>query len=183
MSPEQATGARVDARSDIFSFGAMLYQMVTGVRAFAGTSAADTLGAVMRAQPKPPTAVVGGVPADLERVILRCLRKDPERRFQHMGDVRVELQELEGDIRLRATRGRGCQSPPERWHATPRDDGRYRRRDPGCRGCGALAPRGNPPFLSTVTAAPALVQLTSERPAWAAGVSPHGTQIRVLLGG
>jgi eukaryotic-like serine/threonine-protein kinase len=61
MSPEQATGAKVDARSDIFSFGAMLYEMVTGVRAFAGTSIADTLAAVLRAQPKPPIEVVPAV--------------------------------------------------------------------------------------------------------------------------
>ena len=97
MSPEQATGATVDARSDIFSFGAMLYEMVTGVRAFAGASTADTLAAVLRAQPKPPTAIVPGVPTDLEKVILRCLRKDPERRFQHMADVKVALQEIKED--------------------------------------------------------------------------------------
>ena len=62
MSPEQASGAKVDARSDIFSFGAMLYEMVTGARAFAGTSTADTLNAVMRAQPKAPSAIVADRP-------------------------------------------------------------------------------------------------------------------------
>ena len=77
MAPEQATGGTVDARADIFSFGAMLYEMVTGQRAFAGTSTAETLSAVIRAQPKAPSAVVPGVPSDLEKVILRCLRKDP----------------------------------------------------------------------------------------------------------
>ncbi len=94
MSPEQATGGKVDARSDIFSFGAMLYEMVTGVRAFTGSSVGETLSAVLRAQPKAPTAMAAGVPADLEKAILRCLRKDPERRFQHMGDVKVALQEI-----------------------------------------------------------------------------------------
>jgi Tol biopolymer transport system component/tRNA A-37 threonylcarbamoyl transferase component Bud32 len=94
MSPEQATGQPVDARSDIFSFGAMLYEMVTGQRAFAGTSTADTLSAVIRAQPKPPTSVVAGVPPDLEKIILRCLRKDPARRFQHIDDVKVALLEV-----------------------------------------------------------------------------------------
>ncbi len=97
MSPEQATGGKVDARSDIFSFGATLYEMVTGVRAFAGSSAADTLSAVLRAQPTSPTAMVAGLSADLEKVILRCLRKDPERRFQHMADVKVALQEIKED--------------------------------------------------------------------------------------
>jgi serine/threonine protein kinase len=94
MAPEQAVGGQVDARSDIFSFGAMLYEMVTGARAFMGTSTADTLGAVIRAQPKVPRAVVPDVPSDLEKVILRCLRKDPDRRFQNMLDVKIELQEI-----------------------------------------------------------------------------------------
>ena len=80
--------------ADIFSFGAMLYEMVTGQRAFAGTSTAETLSAVIRAQPKTPSAVVPGIPSDLEKVILRCLRKDPERRFQHIGDVKVALQDI-----------------------------------------------------------------------------------------
>ena len=94
MSPEQAMGQPVDARSDIFSFGAMLYEMVTGQRAFPGTSIAETLAAVIRAQPKPPAGIVEGLPADLEKIVLRCLRKDPERRFQHIGDVKVALLEI-----------------------------------------------------------------------------------------
>jgi Tol biopolymer transport system component len=94
MSPEQASGGNVDARSDIFSFGVLLYEMVTGRRAFAGTSSADTLAAVVRDQPKPPSELVPDVPKELERIILRCLRKERDRRFQHMADVKVELQEV-----------------------------------------------------------------------------------------
>jgi Tol biopolymer transport system component len=94
MSPEQATGAVVDARSDIFSFGAMLYEMATGTRAFGGNSTADTLAAVIRDQPKPPSELVPGLPRELERLIMRCLRKEPERRFQAMRDVTLELQEI-----------------------------------------------------------------------------------------
>jgi Tol biopolymer transport system component/tRNA A-37 threonylcarbamoyl transferase component Bud32 len=94
MSPEQASGGRVDARSDVFSLGALLYEMVTGQRAFSRSSVAETLAAVMKEQPKPPSGVVPGVPKELERVIQRCLRKEPERRFQHMLDVKVELQEI-----------------------------------------------------------------------------------------
>jgi serine/threonine protein kinase len=75
MAPEQATGGTVDVRSDIFSFGALLYEMATGTRAFAGDSTAETLAAVLRAQPKPPTQVVTSLPRDLERLILRCLRR------------------------------------------------------------------------------------------------------------
>jgi Tol biopolymer transport system component len=104
MSPEQATGGPVDARSDIFSFGAMLYEMVTGTRAFAGTSTADTLSAVIRAQPQAPSAIIAAVPSDLEKLILRCLRKDPQRRFQHIDDVKIALQDIkeESDSDARA---------------------------------------------------------------------------------
>ena len=94
MSPEQATGGKVDARSDVFSFGAMLYEMATGQRAFTGTSTVDTLSAVVRAQPKRPIEIAPGVPQDLEKLILRCLRKEPERRFQHIDDVKVALQDV-----------------------------------------------------------------------------------------
>ena len=73
------------------------------------TSTADTLNAVMRAQPKPPSAIVPAVPSDLEKVIVRCLRKDPDRRFQHMGDVKVALQEIKEDSE--SARATGAASP------------------------------------------------------------------------
>jgi Tol biopolymer transport system component/tRNA A-37 threonylcarbamoyl transferase component Bud32 len=94
MSPEQAIGGPVDARSDIFSFGAMLYEMVTGVRAFRGGPTADTVSAVLHSQPTPPSTIIAGVPTDLEKIILRCLRKDRERRFQYIADARVALQDV-----------------------------------------------------------------------------------------
>jgi Tol biopolymer transport system component len=94
MSPEQAAGWKVDSRSDIFSFGAMLYEMVTGTRAFTGASMADTLAAVIRVQPKSPSTIVPAVSGDLEKLILRCLRKDPQRRFQHIDDVKIALQDI-----------------------------------------------------------------------------------------
>jgi Tol biopolymer transport system component len=94
MSPEQATGGKVDARSDIFAFGALLYEMVTGQRAFSGTTREETLRAVVGREVRPPGEVAPGVGPSLERVIQRCLRKEPERRFQHIGDVKVELLEM-----------------------------------------------------------------------------------------
>ncbi len=94
MSPEQASGAKLDQRSDIFSFGAMLYEMTTGHRAFSGKTHAETLSAVMQSQPAPPRETVPDLPYDLERAILRCLRKDPIKRFQTMADVRVDLAEI-----------------------------------------------------------------------------------------
>jgi eukaryotic-like serine/threonine-protein kinase len=97
MSPEQTGGGEVDARSDVFSFGALLYEMATGRRAFAGKSVSETLAAVVRDQPKAPRELVPEIPEALERLIVRCLRKEPERRYQHMSDVKVELQEIKED--------------------------------------------------------------------------------------
>ena len=94
MSPEQAEGKKVDARSDIFSFGAVLYEMVTGQKAFQGDSKMSTLMAVLKQEPKPISQLVPATPRDLEKIINRCLRKDPGRRFQHMDDLKVELEEL-----------------------------------------------------------------------------------------
>jgi Tol biopolymer transport system component/predicted Ser/Thr protein kinase len=94
MSPEQAEGKKVDARSDIFSFGALLYEMVTGRRAFQGGSQLSTLSAVLREEPKPASQIVEGLPRELERIIARCLRKSPERRSQTMADLKVALEEL-----------------------------------------------------------------------------------------
>lgn len=94
MSPEQAEGTPVDTRSDVFSFGCVLYEMLTGQRAFQGESPISTLSAVLRAEPKPIRELARDVPPELERLITRCLRKDPDRRFQHMSDLTVALQEL-----------------------------------------------------------------------------------------
>jgi serine/threonine protein kinase len=104
MSPEQAAGQKVDARSDIFSFGAVVYEMVTGVRAFAGTSSVSTLAAVLGSEPKPPSDFSKDVPRDFERTILRCLRKDPARRFQVIRDLVVELEEIKAESGVLAAR-------------------------------------------------------------------------------
>jgi len=94
MSPEQAEGKPVDARSDIFSFGSVLYEMLTGQRAFQGDSKASTIAAILREEPKPLSQVVEGLPREVERIVRRCLRKDPAHRFQHMDDLKVALEEL-----------------------------------------------------------------------------------------
>jgi eukaryotic-like serine/threonine-protein kinase len=87
MSPEQAEGRTLDSRSDIFSFGAMLYEMLSGVRAFGGTTTVHVLNAVLRDTPPPLQASPG-----LERIVRRCLAKLPESRFQTMGEVRAALE-------------------------------------------------------------------------------------------
>jgi len=94
MSPEQAEGKKVDARSDIFSFGSMLYEMVTGQRAFTGGSKLASLSAVLHKEPQPPSQTVADLPPELERIISRCMKKDPARRWQSMADIKVALDEL-----------------------------------------------------------------------------------------
>ncbi len=94
MSPEQAEGKEIDARSDIFSFGVMLYEMLTGRRPFAGDTKLSTLAAIVNQEPRPARQLVEGLPAELDRVVTRCLRKDPARRFQTMADLKVTLEEL-----------------------------------------------------------------------------------------
>lgn len=97
MSPEQAEGRSVDSRSDIFSFGAVLYEMTSGQRAFQGETNPSTLGAVIHKEPTPLADLTPSIPADLDKLIQRCLRKDRERRLQHVADVRVTLLDLKED--------------------------------------------------------------------------------------
>jgi len=94
MSPEQAEGLKVDARSDIFSFGAVLYEMVTGQRAFDGDSGISTLSAVLRDEVKPTRELAPEVPAELDELIARCLRKNPDDRWQSMGEVAAALLKI-----------------------------------------------------------------------------------------
>jgi len=110
MSPEQAEGKAVDPRSDIFSFGVMLYEMATGRRPFTGDSQTAVLAAILRTDPQPLTAVRTGVPTELARVVARCLRKDPARRFQDMADLKVALLEVKEELEGAAPFGAGPDS-------------------------------------------------------------------------
>jgi len=97
MSPEQAQAKKVDVRSDIFSFGAVLYEMITGRRAFHGDSQLATLSAVVRDEPQPVTRIFPDLPRELDRIISRCLRKDAARRFQTMAELKIALEDLKQD--------------------------------------------------------------------------------------
>ena len=92
MSPEQLEGKEADARSDLFAFGAVLYEMATGRKAFTGSSQASLIGAILRDDPPAITEVSPLTPPALNRVVKTCLAKDPEDRFQTAHDVKLQLQ-------------------------------------------------------------------------------------------
>lgn len=96
MSPEQVRGEGANARSDIFSFGALLYEMFSGRRPFAAESAAGTLSAILTSEPPPLARYATDVPTELERIVRKCLKKDPERRYQTMRDLVIDLENLRG---------------------------------------------------------------------------------------
>ena len=89
MSPEQVNGREADARSDIFSFGLVLYEMLTGKRAFEGSTAASIMGAILE---RPAPSITEIAPATLDRVLKRCLEKDPEERWQSARDLKAALE-------------------------------------------------------------------------------------------
>jgi Tol biopolymer transport system component len=89
MAPEQARGAVVDRRADIWAFGVVLYEMLTGKQPFAGETVSDILAAVLRAEPQ-----WEGIPAEMRRLIRRCLEKNPKRRLQAIGEARVVIEDV-----------------------------------------------------------------------------------------
>ncbi|HVS04358.1 MAG TPA: protein kinase [Thermoanaerobaculia bacterium] len=94
LAPEQLRGARADPRSDLFSFGVMLYEMATGERPFRGGSRLEVVGEILHHEPPSLAELRPGLPADLARIVHHCLRKDPEHRYQTAKGLRNELQEL-----------------------------------------------------------------------------------------
>ena len=107
MAPEQVEGREVDARSDIFSLGAVVYEMVTGQRAFTGETAASVIGAILKDEPAPMTTLQPLTPASLDHVVTTCLAKDPDERWQSAADIARELKWI-------------ATAPPATKHATAR---------------------------------------------------------------
>ncbi len=95
MSPEQIEGKEADARSDIFAFGAMLYELATGQRAFTGKSQISVASSILEKDPEPISRVLPATPSALDRIVRTCLAKNPEERFQCAGDLRLELEWLQ----------------------------------------------------------------------------------------
>jgi len=92
MAPEQLEGKEADARTDVFAFGAVLYEMATGKKAFSGTSQASLISSIMKEEPQPISQAQPTTPPALDRVVRTCLAKDPEDRFQTAHDVKLELK-------------------------------------------------------------------------------------------
>ncbi|HSS43710.1 MAG TPA: protein kinase [Thermoanaerobaculia bacterium] len=109
MAPEQLEGKEADVRSDIFAFGAVLYEMATGKKAFTGSSQASLITAIMSSQPAPISSIQPMTPPALDRIVRTCMAKDPDERWQSAGDLRGELQWIaEGgsQVGVLAPRGR-----------------------------------------------------------------------------
>ena len=108
MSPEQLQGRDVDARSDIFSFGAVLYEMASGQRAFAGESTASIIAAVLERQPAPVSQLQPDLPRWLDWIVQTCLEKNPEDRWQSAHDVMLHLghlRDVQSDARIGSASG------------------------------------------------------------------------------
>jgi tetratricopeptide (TPR) repeat protein len=110
MSPEQALGKALDPRTDVFSLGIVLYEMLTGWRAFHGSSTAEVYDAILNRAPTAPVELNPAVPAELQRIVNRCLEKDRELRYQSAADLAADLKTLKRD----ATREQPVASPPQK---------------------------------------------------------------------
>ncbi len=113
MSPEQVRGKPTDTRSDIFSFGAILYEVLSGRRAFRGASAADTMSAILKEDPPDLSTTNQDLPPGLERVVRHCLEKNPEQRFQSARDLAFGLESL-SDISGLVAAGRAAPAASSR---------------------------------------------------------------------
>ncbi len=105
MSPEQARGEIVDGRSDIFSLGVLIYEMTTGKKPFTGATALEALAATLEREPAPLTSSIHGVPAELERIVAKALRKDRGKRYQTIRDLLVDLESLQQQFDLESAGG------------------------------------------------------------------------------
>jgi len=111
MSPEQARGVEVDARSDIFSLGSVIYELVTGKAAFEGETASDVIAEILKVQPAPLSEFAPEVHPEIERIIGKAMRKDRETRYQTVRDLLIDLQDFKKEEEFQAKLGAGVRPP------------------------------------------------------------------------
>ncbi|HVA17035.1 MAG TPA: protein kinase, partial [Candidatus Dormibacteraeota bacterium] len=112
MSPEQARGRELDARTDIFSFGVVLYEMATGRQAFSGSTSAEIFDGILNRASVSPVRLNPEIPAEMERIINKALEKDPALRYQHASDLRTDAQRLKRDSDSGRRAASGMESSP-----------------------------------------------------------------------
>ena len=116
MSPEQARGERLDARTDLFSVGLVLYEMATGRRAFSGATSAIIFAALLKDTPQPPSEINRAIPVELEKIIGKGLEKDRTLRYQHASEIRADLRRLRRESQEAAISSRGHKLWPVKHH-------------------------------------------------------------------
>jgi TolB-like protein len=152
MSPEQARGTDVDARSDIFSLGSVMYELVTGRSAFEGETASDVIAEILKVEPPPPGELAPEVPPEIEHIIGKALRKDRDSRYQAVRDLLIDLQDYKKEAEFQAKLLGGAR--PERAGAG------WTSRTPA-RAIPARRPALHPSFLANRWIAPAATLLVA----------------------
>ncbi len=118
MSPEQVLGKELDARTDLFSLGVVLYEMTTGRLPFSGSNASEVTDRILHAQPEAIARFNYDVPAELERIIRKCLEKDRERRYQSARELLVDLRNLKRESDSRVVSAEKMTQPQSRFAST-----------------------------------------------------------------